>query len=122
MELEVHACDNEDLDLLLRSAHAALNHGDVRLGRESSQKLLRATEAPGITHAVPSYNPLGVALPTHQPRASRGPDCARNPPRLAYFSPPRARPGAFSNPVLGRPLAFENPYSPVMPQAGCVNR
>ena len=122
MELEVHAGDNEDLDLLLRSAHAALNHGDVRLGRESSQKVLRATEAPGITHAVPSYNPLGVALPTHQPRASRGPDCARNPPRLAYFSPPRARPGAFSNPVLGRPLAFENPYSPVMSQAGCVNR
>ena len=33
MELEVHTCDNEDLDLLLRSAHAALNHGDVRLGR-----------------------------------------------------------------------------------------
>lgn len=50
MELEVHAYDNEDLDLLLRSAHAALNHGDVRLGRESSQKVLRAAEALGNAH------------------------------------------------------------------------
>lgn len=50
MELEVHGYDNEDLDLLLRSAHAALDRGDVRLGRESSQKVLRVAEALGNTH------------------------------------------------------------------------
>jgi len=37
--------DDDTLELLLRSAHAALDRGDVQLGRENSQKVLKAAEA-----------------------------------------------------------------------------
>ncbi len=41
---------NESLEALLRGAHAALDRGDVRDGRESSHKLLKAAEALGNRH------------------------------------------------------------------------
>ena len=37
----------EQLETLLREAHAALDRGDVRAGRETSQRILKAAEASG---------------------------------------------------------------------------
>ena len=51
MATDAHEQKNDaQLDALLRSAHAALDRGDVRLGRESSQKVLKAAEALNHRH------------------------------------------------------------------------
>ena len=50
MQTDAHANDNERLENLLKAAHAALDQGDVQIGRESSQKVLKAAEALGNQH------------------------------------------------------------------------
>ncbi len=50
MGTDVHQRDDPNLDLLLKSAHAALDRGDVRAGREASQKVLKGAEALGDRH------------------------------------------------------------------------
>ena len=45
METDAREPRDDGLELLLRSAHAALDRGDVQAGRTSSQKLLKAAEA-----------------------------------------------------------------------------
>ncbi len=50
MGTDVHQRDDHNLDLLLKGAHAALDRGDVRAGREASQKVLKGAEALGDRH------------------------------------------------------------------------
>ena len=50
MQTDAHTSPESGLENLLRSAHAALDGGDVKAGRESSQKLLKAAEALGNRH------------------------------------------------------------------------
>ena len=47
MGTDVRQRDDHNLDLLLKGAHAALDRGDVRAGREASQKVLKGAEATG---------------------------------------------------------------------------
>jgi len=50
MRIEQHERHDKELDALLRSAHAALDHGDVQTGRQTSQRILKAAEASGNRH------------------------------------------------------------------------
>ena len=50
MGTDANERDDHNLDLLLRGAHAALDRGDVRAGREASQKVLKGAEALGDRH------------------------------------------------------------------------
>ena len=50
MQTEVPTNDASQLETLLKDAHAALDRGEVQVGRESSQKLLKASEAVGNRH------------------------------------------------------------------------
>lgn len=50
MQITAQERPNEGLELLLRTAHAALDKGDVRSGRETSQKVLKAAETLGNRH------------------------------------------------------------------------
>ena len=50
MGTDVRQRDDHNLDLLLKGAHAALDRGDVRAGREASQKVLKGAEATGDRH------------------------------------------------------------------------
>ena len=47
METEPRERANDGLELLLKSAHAALDSGDVKVGREASHKVLKGAEALG---------------------------------------------------------------------------
>ncbi len=50
MGTDANERDDHNLDLLLKGAHAALDRGDVRAGREASQKVLKGAEALGDRH------------------------------------------------------------------------
>ena len=50
METDSRERANDGLELLLKAAHAALDCGDVRAGRETSQKVLKAAEGLGNRH------------------------------------------------------------------------
>ncbi len=50
METDAQAGNEDTLDKLLKGAHAALDQGDVRAGRESSHQVLKAAEALGNRH------------------------------------------------------------------------
>ena len=50
METDPRERANDGLDLLLKAAHTALDRGDVQAGRETSQKVLKASEGLGNRH------------------------------------------------------------------------
>ena len=50
MDTDVRAQQDDKLETLLRGAHAALDRGDVRAGRELSQRILKSAEASGHQH------------------------------------------------------------------------
>ena len=50
MPTALHERTNDGLEVLLKSAHAALDRGDVQAGRASSHKLLKAAEAGNDRH------------------------------------------------------------------------
>ncbi|MCY7307698.1 MAG: hypothetical protein LH632_16465 [Rhodoferax sp.] len=50
MGIDLHERHDKELDALLRSAHAALDRGDVQTGRQTSQTIFKAAEAVGNRH------------------------------------------------------------------------
>ncbi|MEO6623472.1 MAG: hypothetical protein ABIN37_01365, partial [Burkholderiaceae bacterium] len=50
MQSDARHPHDKELETLLRSAHAALDRGDVQIGRQTSQAILKAAEAAGNRH------------------------------------------------------------------------